>query len=215
MAFQEIWRPCLAELIGTFGYAIIVLGAICNGQNVLGVSLANGLAVAGMVSATGKISGGHLNPAVTLGTLCAGKISTLNAICYIACQIGGATIATLFILRIYPSEVSKVVVSLSPSTTWQIGLALEAILTFFVVFVVFATVLDERFGFKIGGLGVGTLFAGGILMAWPLTGAAMNPARAFGPALVLGRWDYHFVWWIGPMLGGALAAVIYSLCFQD
>lgn len=207
-------RPCLAEAIGTFALIFIGVGAIkAAGSDLLAVALAHGLTIAVFVSATGHISGGHLNPAVTFGALVGGKIRFGDALLYWISQLVGASLAALACLAVYDRQV---LVSGTPQLGAGIsgsqGIFVEAILTFFLVFVVYGTAIDAR-GPKIGGLAIGLTVGLDILFGGPLTGAAMNPARVFGPAVVAGFWRDHAVYWVGPMLGGALAGWVYRTFF--
>ena len=179
----------------------------------LGVALAHGLAIAVMVSATGGISGGHLNPAVTFGLLIGGKIDIKNSIAYWISQLAGATAAGFLLLSIYGANGTDVVKAGTPNLGDGIstgtGILVEMVLTFFLVFVVYGSAVDARAP-KIGGLAIGLTVALDILFGGPITGAAMNPARTFGPAVAANFWANHIVYWIGPMAGGALAGLIYG-----
>ena len=163
-----------------------------------------------MVSATMNISGGHLNPAVTLGALVGGKIEFTGAIRYWASQLIRATVAALVCLGLFGrSVVIDGTPILGGGTSPLAGIVIEAILTFFLVFVVYGTAIDERAP-KIGGPAIDLTITLDILFGGPLTGGAMNPARTFGPALAASFWDAHYVYWIGWMLGGALAGFVYK-----
>lgn len=222
------WRPCLAELIGTFALIFIGAGSICANQylishqqegiGVLGIAIAHGLVVAVMVSSIGHISGGHINPAVTLGVMLAGKIEANLGFLYMASQVVGGMIAAFLLLGVFSPEVRNAVnlgtPGLSPDVSFGVGTLLEAILTFLLVFTVFATAIDDKGAFKsIAGFGIGLVVAFDILMGGPLTGASMNPARTFGPAVASGYWSNHLVYWIGPMIGGAGAGLVYGGIF--
>ena len=211
-------RRGVAEFIGTFTLIFVGMGAIAvSGQGgLVGVALAHGLAIAIMVSALGHISGGHFNPAVTLGFVVTRRIEPLLAGVYWLAQLAGATAGALAVRAIYPGEANldAAVPALNEAIGAVPGAALEAILTFFLVFVVFATAVDPRGTFKsIAGLGIGLTITLGVLMAGPLTGAAMNPARAFGPQLVQDVWADGWVYYVGPLLGGAVAALLYELLY--
>lgn len=205
---------CIAEAVGTFTLIFIGIGAIYasnqHQMDLLGVALAHGLAIAVMVSATGGISGGHLNPAVTFGLLVGGKIDVKGAVSYWASQLIGATLAAFVCLGLFGRDI---VVAGTPqlggSTSAMAGIVIEAIVTFFLVFVVYGTAVDPRAP-KIGGLAIGFTITMGILFAGPLTGGAINPARVFGPALAASFWSNHYVYWLGPMIGGALAGLVYK-----
>ena len=226
---MEKLRPFIAEFIGTFALIFIGIGAIHHLGGVpgglLGIALAHGLTIAVMVSATGHISGGQLNPAVSLGVFVAGKQSAATMLQYWAAQLAGAVAAALLCQMLAGPIGADVVKAGTPQlgewalkfgaasqvvpVTFGAGVCIEAVLTFFLVFVVLGTGVDGR-AHRIGGLAIGLTVALDILFGGPLTGAAMNPARTFGPALVTGLWKNHAVYWIGPLLGGALAGIIYG-----
>lgn len=213
---QTLLKQCLAECIGTFALIFIGVGAIYNNPGLLGVALAHGLTIAVMVSATGAISGGHLNPAVTLGLLVGGQIDLRKSAAYWAAQLIGATVAGVLLVNLLGDGLktgAQIVADGTPDLADGIGpikgIFIEAVLTFFLVFVVFGTAVDARAP-KIGGLAIGLTVALDILFGGPLTGAAMNPARTFGPALASAHWNNHLVYWFGPLLGGALAGLAYG-----
>ncbi len=205
-------KQCIAEFIGTFTLIFIGVGAIANNPGLLGVALAHGLAIAVMVSATGGISGGHLNPAVTFGLLIGGKVDIKTAVAYWIAQLAGAAAAGFLLLAIFkPEIVAAGTPDLGSGVSVTTGILVEAVLTFFLVFVVYGSAVDARAP-KIGGLAIGLTVALDILFGGPISGAAMNPARTFGPALASGHWNNHLVYWIGPMLGGAIAGLVYGRC---
>lgn len=201
----------VAEFIGTFTLIFVGVFSIHNANgDLLLVALAHGLAIAVMVSAFGHISGGHLNPAVTIGAWAGGKIKLGDALAYIVSQLLGGVVAAYAVLALIGKEaVFNGTPNLAPGFGTGAGIALEAILTFFLVIVVFGTGIDGR-GPKIGGLAIGLTVGLDIMAGGPLTGAAMNTARTFGPAVASGQWANHAVYWIGPLLGGALAGLVYS-----
>jgi MIP family channel proteins len=208
----------VAEFIGTFALIFVGVGVICSnaltpGVGLLGIALAHGLTIAVMVSATAAISGGHLNPAVTLGVLVAGKINARRSVAYWIAQLAGATAAAYLLVGLGGARGVELVAAGTPDLGNGVGpaqgIVIEAILTFFLVFVVFGTAVDARAP-RIGGLAIGLTVALDILAGGPFTGGAMNPARAFGPALAGLHWNHHLVYWIGPLLGGALAGMIYG-----
>lgn len=213
------WRPCLAELIGTFALCFIGAGAICTDAltggdvTLLGIAVAHGLVLSIAISATGHISGGHINPAVTCAFLATGRISGGKAAQYIVAQLVGATIAGFALRAIFTQDVWGKVNLGTPGLAAGVGqgrgILIEAILTFFLVFAVFGTAVHSKAP-KIGGFGIGLTIAFDILMGGPLTGASMNPARTFGPGLAAGFWDGHIVYWIGPLLGGVVAGLVYD-----
>jgi MIP family channel proteins len=209
-------RPCLAEFIGTFALIFIGIGAIkAAGHDILAIALAHGLTIAVFVSATLHISGGHLNPAVTFGVLCGGHITLATAIRHWISQLLGAFSAALICLGLFGRDVvvtgtPQLAINLSPAQ----GILVEGILTFFLVFVVYGTAVDPR-GRGLAGLAIGATITLDILFGGPLTGGAMNPARVFGPALASNFWKAHYVYWLGPMLGGMLAGLVYRVFMEQ
>jgi aquaporin Z len=170
------------------------------------------------VSALGHISGGHFNPAVTFGMLITRRIRPALGLLYWLAQLAGAALAALLVRELLPRSNTDAVELGVPAVGHGISagaaFGLEAILTFFLVWVVFATAVDPRGTFKsIAGLAIGLTITIDILFGGPYTGAAMNPARAFGPQLIGGHWSNGWVWYAGPILGGAVAAVLYELLY--
>ena len=217
-------KPYVAEAIGTFALCFIGAGSICVAQlmegkvtngGLVGIALAHGCVLAVMISAMGHISGGHFNPAVTLGALVGGKISSEKAGWYLASQLLGGVVAGMLLRLVFTESVWKPVnlgtPGLGAGVTVGTGILVELVLTFFLVLVVYGTAIDDRGTWKaIGGFGIGFTVLCDILMGGPLTGASMNPARTFGPGLAAGYWDNHIVYWIGPLAGGALAGLVYG-----
>ena len=213
-------RSYWAEFIGTFALCFFGQGAIAVQQlinpggfgSLLPIAVAHGLILAVMVTALVHASGAHFNPAVTLGFVVTGRQSLTSAITYWLSQLLGAVVASLLLRAILPPEVIQAtnlgVPALAPEITVASGVLLEMVLTFFLVTAVWGTTVDERAP-KVGGFAIGVTWLAGILVAGPLTGAAMNPARAFGAALASGTWTHQGVYWVGPLAGGALAALAY------
>ena len=205
----------LAEVVGAFTLIFIGGGAILSGADLEGVAIAHGMAIAVMVCALGHISGGHFNPAVTFGFLVTRRMDPVTSGAYMVAQLLGATLAAIGLKVAWPDDVSEAanvaVPALGSATDIGAGIFLEAVTTFFLVFVVFAVAVDKRGSFKfVAGLPIGFVILMDILAIGPLTGGAMNPARWFGPALIGGTWDDAIVWIIGPLLGGAIGAVLYD-----
>lgn len=220
---RTAWEAAVAELIGTFalifmGAGSILADALTGGKiGITGIALAHGLAIATLVSATGHISGGHLNPAVTAAFVATGRMPVGTGLAYITSQLAGASLAAFFLVAAFPEAVRNAAMlgtpSLNPNITAGTGIIVEAVLTFFLVFAVFGTAVDGR-GPRVGGLFIGLALTMGVLAGGALTGAALNPARAFGPALFSGMWAGHFVYWTGPIIGGVLAGWIYHSVFR-
>lgn len=221
---NNITQKAAAEFIGTLAFVFIGAGSVCanklagGGIGLLGIALAHGLVVAVMVSAIGHISGGHINPAVTLGAWIAKRISHREALYYVGAQLVGAVIAAVLLLLIFREPTWRAVNLGTPALGSAVrsfqGIVVELVTTFLLVFTVFATAFDERGTFKsIAGFGIGMAVAFGILAGGPVSGGALNPARAFGPALVASFWKAHLVYWVGPLAGGALAGWLYPRVF--
>jgi MIP family channel proteins len=209
----------VAEFIGTFALIFIGVGAIAadtmtdGALGLTGIALAHGLAIAVFVSATGAISGGHLNPAVTIGLFVAKKYDLQTTIGYVISQCLGAIAAAILIKCAVPDAVLTSINMGTPGLgidiTPKMALVTEIILTFFLVFVVYGTAVDSR-GPKVGGLFIGLTVTLDILMGGPISGGAMNPARHLGPALLGGGFMHAWVYWVGPIAGGILAALVYK-----
>jgi aquaporin Z len=211
-------RAALAEALGTFTLVFVgvlsITGARTAGgtegaANLATVGLAYGLAVAVMVAALGATSGGHFNPAVTFGFVLTARMHPLAGLTYWTAQLGGAAAAGGLIVRLFgPAAVAGGAPALGPEVSPAVGVAVEAVTTFFLVLVVFGTAVDERAPRGIYPLAIGFTVALGVLATGPLTGAAMNPARSFGPSLAAWHWLNFPVYCIGPLLGGGLAALV-------
>ena len=208
-------RPLVAEFIGTFALIFVGIGAIKTaGHDVLAVALAHGLTIAAFVAATLHISGGQLNPAVTFGLVCGGHMTVGAAIRYwIAQCLGGISAAFICLSLFGPDVVVNGTPQLAIGLTPGQGILIEGILTFFLVFVVHGTAVDTRSRTP-AALAIGATITLGILFGGPLTGAAMNPARVLGPAVAAGFWKAHYVYWIGPLLGGALGGLVYRVFIE-
>jgi MIP family channel proteins len=222
-------QKLVAEFVGTFALIFFAAGSICadqfirtstNGQmslGLLGTALAYGLAMGIMVTSLGHISGGHFNPAITIGFWVTRKFSTFDTLAYWAVQLAGG-ICAAYLLRRLPVDVWGPVQLGTPDLASGIsrsnGMIFEAVMTFFLVFVVFATTVDERGApNKIAGFAIGLSITMGALFGGPFTGAALNPARAFGPALAANHWNNPGVYWIGPLAGGVAAGWLYDTLF--
>jgi len=205
-------KKYLAELISTFALVFVGAGAILANNGITGVALAHGLVLMSMIYATAHISGAHINPAVTIGMWIAKKINTKDGIFYIIAQLLGASIAGYLLLAIFPNglDANLGATSLASNITVGMGILIEAILTFFLVFTIFGVAVDKRGHNGAFGLAIGLVLTFDILVGGNLTGAAMNPARSFGPALASGFWSNHLVYWVGPIIGSVIAALTYN-----
>jgi MIP family channel proteins len=215
---RDYFRRGAAEFIGTFALIFVGAGSIAFARTLTDVALAHGLVIAVFVSAVGFISGGHFNPAITLGFLVTRRIAPMLAVWYWIIQFGAAVLASLMLKWVFAADLENQSHLGAPALGAGIhtgaAVVVEAILTFFLVFVVFATAVDPRGTFKqIAGLAIGLTITFDILMGGFLTGAAMNPARAFGPQLVANSWSHFWVWYVGPFAGGVIGASVYELLY--
>jgi len=214
-------RSLVGEFVGTFGLVFVGAGSVVTDNltggkvGLVGIAAAHALVLSVMVSAIGHISGAHFNPAVTFGVWVARRISLGLGGLYVVTQLAGAVVAGLLLRAVFAEVVWRPVhlgtPGLDGGTGFGRGVLLEAILTFFLVFAVFGVAIDPRGPFKgIAGFGIGMVLGFDILVGGPLTGASMNPARTFGPAVASGFWSDHLVYWIGPLLGALVAAAVYG-----
>jgi MIP family channel proteins len=214
----------VAEAVGTFLFFFVGAGSVvlasylgAAGPGLVGIAFAHGLALAVLVSALGAVSGGHFNPAVTVAVRLAGRIEWQTAATYVLAQLVGAAAAGYALVAVMPQSAVNTsfagTPTLDPGIGIAAGIAIEAVLTLVLVLAVFGTAIDARAP-RLGGMAIGLAVAADILMGGPLTGAAMNPARWFGPALASGHWDNWFVWWIGPLIGAIVGAVIFRYALE-
>jgi MIP family channel proteins len=216
---SSLLRRSVAEALGTFALVFIGVGSMASSYypdakyGVLGVAIAHATVLSVMITATMAVSGGHLNPAVTIGLLTARRTNLRTACAYVPAQLVGAVLGAALVRMVYPRSVTNAIVLGTPALAASVqipqAILVEAILTFFLVSAVFGTCVNAEAP-KVGGFGVGLVLLFGILVGGPLTGAALNPARAFGPALVSGQWVAQIVYWVGPILGGLAAALLWE-----
>jgi aquaporin Z len=218
------FKAYVAEFIGTFALIFVGVGAIATNNlmagalGLTGIALAHGLTIAVMASATAAVSGGHLNPAVTFGAIITRKIDLPNGLGYMGSQIlggiAGAVMITLVMPEAATDAVSLGIPALGADVTSTMGVLMELILTFFLVFVVFGTAIDKRAP-QVGALFIGLAVTLDILAGGSITGAAMNPARYLGPAIVSGDFSQLWIYLVGPLAGGALAALVYHYVLEE
>jgi aquaporin Z len=216
---QKIVRSLTAEFLGTFFFVFIAVGVVVvdasrGGQlGLVGVALAQGLAFAIAVTAAVRISGGHVNPAVTFGLWLAKKIDGKLGAFYVAVQLLAAVLAALCVRLLIPGVAGDVATWGTPRISGILtdvqAVGIEAMLTLFLVSAVFGTIVAVDAP-KVGGMAVGLVVVCNVLVGGTLTGAVTNPARAFGPALVAGEWQGQLIFWIGPALGAAVAAAVWG-----
>jgi MIP family channel proteins len=216
-------QKLVAEFLGTFALVFFGAGAVCterflqtNGSGPLGVALATGLTVSVLSIAFGHISGAHFNPAVTIGYWVTKRLNTVEVLGYWIAQILGGILAAFLLKAILPRDDAwQPVLGGTPDLVRDFtrfpAMGLEALITFFLVLVYFATTAEDNLESRsLSGFAVGLVYTIGILVAGPFTGAALNPARAFGPALASSHWASQGVYWVGPIAGGCLAGLIYD-----
>jgi aquaporin Z len=212
-------RPLVAEFIGTALFVFLGVGSIVvnaasnNALGAVGTALAHGVGLAVLITMTMSISGGHLNPAVSVSLWLTQKIDGRTLGSYVASQILGAVVGALLVKAFFPTMAAKVTSFGTPQLAGTIGLfegiGIEALLTFVLVSAVFGTAVSPQAP-KVGGFGIGLALFVCALVGGALTGAALNPARAFGPALVAWEWHGQAVYWIGPLLGATAAGALWK-----
>jgi MIP family channel proteins len=216
-------RIFAAEAIGTFALIFVgVLAIYSNGlvqppgtTNLAAIGLAHGLTIGVMIASLGAISGGHFNPAVTFGFVISGRLKPAGGLMYWVAQLFGASIAGFLALAVVgQAGVAGGTPDLGKNVSPFVGIVVEAVLTFFLVGVIFGTAVDERAPKSVYPFAIGLTIALDIMAGGPITGAAMNPARTFGAALASGHWDNHWVYWVGPLIGGALGAGVHHFFFM-
>jgi MIP family channel proteins len=213
-------RRAVAEGIGTFALIFFGCGAAVLSSTpgvslgTMGVALTHALVLGVMITATMSISGGHLNPAVTIGLLSVKRIDVKSAGVYIVAQLVGAVLGALSLKLLMPPGMARnIATAATPALTNNLsllnGIAWEALLTFFLMSAVFGTAVSPSAP-KVGGFGIGLVLFFDIMVGGVFTGAAMNPARAFAPALIGNNWFAQPVWWVGPIVGAVIAALVWD-----
>ena len=223
----ESLQPVLAETIATGLFvfvgagSVIASGIVSDGgtgsARLVAIAMGHGVAITLLVFATARISGGHLNPAVTFAAVLTGKMGPVKGAMYVVGQLVGAVIAALLLLYVVPDATQGNLGShgLGPDVTVGMGFTLELVMTFMLVFVVFATAMRSSSAGALAPIPIGLAVLVIHLVAVPLTGAGVNPARSFGPAVAAGFWTDHWIYWIAPLAGGGLAALVHELLFTS
>jgi aquaporin TIP len=234
----KTWRAVAAEFIATGLFVFIGTGAVVvalasgaaavNGGNaptpafVTAIALAHGLGILLAVATTANISGGHINPAVSFAAALTGKIKISTGLLYVVAQLLGAVCASLLLKAIIagPYEAGLGAHSINQTLLYHrvasgagAALLVEIALTFALVWVVFATAIDPKGPRHLAPAAIGLVIMADHFIGVPLTGASMNPARSFGPALVANQWADHWVYWLGPLIGAGIAALVYEFVF--
>lgn len=216
---EKTFKPALTEMVASFIFVATAAGVVCanamtHGEvSWVGIALANCFVFTALLAFTTQVSGGHINPAVTIGHLAARRISPQTAVIYIVAQLAGAIVAGLVLRAIFPNNVWQPVALGAPVADGRIGLVtrtfVEALFTCTFVLTAIACTTDEKTSKSIGPLAVGCALGACTLVAGPLTGAGFNPARAFGSAIGSGNWTNQWPYWLGPIIGGVCAPFVY------
>ncbi len=226
----KTWRAVAAEFIATglfvflgTGTVVVVQATLIDpGSALIVIALAHGLAIAMLFAAIAHISGGHINPAVTFAAVMTGKLKVSTGVLYVAAQLIAAVLGVLLLKGIIagPMEgmlgahgLSLGILDDQMGDGAGAGLLLEAVFTFALVFVIFATAIDPKGNAALAPIAIGLVYLVNSLIGIPLTGASMNPARSFGPAIVANVWTDHWVYWLGPLIGAAIAGLVYQFVF--
>jgi MIP family channel proteins len=209
---RNAWDAVITEGVGTFLFFFVGMGAAVlatpDSGGLVQVALAHGLVLAVLVSALGPVSGAHFNPAVTFAVWISGNLDSRRAAAYVLAQLIGGIAAGMALASIYPIDTGLGLPTLGEGVDSLEGALIEGVLTVILLIAVFGTAIDPRAA-KVGGLAIGFAVAADIMMGGPLTGAAMNPARWLGPAITTGDLSNAHVWILGPLVGGAFAALFY------
>ncbi|KAI5592935.1 hypothetical protein POPTR_004G216500v4 [Populus trichocarpa] len=224
---SNAFKAALAEFISTLifvfagqgstmAYNKLTSNAPTSPAGLIAVALAHAFGLFVGVAVSANISGGHVNPAVTFGAFIGGNISLLRGILYWIAQLLGSTVACL-LLKYTTHHMTVSVFTLSPGVTVWNAFVFEIVMTFALVYTVYATAIDPKKGDVgvIAPLAIGFVLGANILVGGAFEGAALNPAVPFGPALVSWNWYHHWVYWAGPLIGGGLAGIVYELIFMS
>ena len=205
-------KKLFAEFLGTFTLIFLGAGAIVSGKaDLAGVAFAHGLAIFVMVSALAGISGAHFNPAVSVAMLVTKKICGQDFLYFVLAQLAGASVASLALNYIYGNGNGYGLPSIAEGTSVGAGVLAEILGTALLLFVIFGVAVDKRsVASSHPGLPIGLTISAVIFSVGPITGAALNPARWFGPALVSGDWTNAWVYIVAPIAGAVLAALTYQ-----
>jgi len=225
---MNAYKKYMAEFVGTFALVFIAAGSVCadfylrqaggQGLGLLGISIAYGIVVIAVIYATSYVSGSHVNPAVTVSFWLTRRMEPNTAIMYIISQIAGASLAGLALKTLFPDAAKTVYLGtcvLAPGVSIARGVLMEFIISFLLIFTIYGTLVDKRASAGFAGVAVGLVVLFGAMIGGTISGGAMNPARVFGPAIASGQFTHHYVWWIGPILGGIAAGFVYDKIFAE
>ena len=214
MKINNLTKKCFAEFIGTFalvfaGTGAVVVNAQTNALGQVGIALVFGFVVAVIVYSIGHISGAHINPAVTLALFLDKKFGKKEVIPYIVSQLLGAVAASILVLAVLGNN-AYTGATLPKDNNYMQSFYLEIVLTFFLMFAILGST-DGKAYKQFGGLAIGFVVGLDAMFGGPISGASMNPARSFGPALLSGNFSYHWVYWLAPIIGALIAVYAYRL----
>ena len=225
---MNAYKKYMAEFVGTFALVFVAAGSVCadfylrqsggQGLGLLGISIAFGIVVIAVIYATSYVSGSHVNPAVTVSFWISKRMEPNIAIMYIVSQIAGASLAGLALKTLFPDAAKTVYLGtcvLAPGVSMARGVLMEFIISFLLIFTIYGTLVDKRASAGFAGVAVGLVVLFGAMIGGTISGGAMNPARVFGPAVASGQFTHHFVWWLGPILGGIAAGFVYDKLFAE
>lgn len=212
-------RRAVAEVYGTFalvffGCAAVVVDSFPGARfGLIGIALVHAVVLSVAVTSTMAISGGHLNPAISIGLWTTRRISAQDTFVYVMAQLAGALLASLAVKSLFPAGVAKFVLwgtpTISSTISFTTAILFEALLTFFLMSAVMGTAVSKSAP-KVGGFGIGLTLVFAMMIGGPFTGAALNPARAFGPAVISGSLDSLGAYFIGPIFGAIVAALLWE-----
>ena len=212
-------RRAVAEVYGTFALVFFGCGAVIMESfptahyGLMGIALVHAVVYSVAITTTMAISGGHLNPAITLGLWSTRRLSAQDAFVYVASQLAGALLAAFAVKSLFPAAVAKFLLwgtpTINPSISFTTAIAFETLLTFFLMSAFMGTMIAKSAP-KVAGFGVGLTLFFAMMIGGAFTGGAMNPARAFGPAVMSGNLDSLGAYFIGPILGAVLAAQLWD-----
>ncbi len=220
---RGVWQAALAELIVVLLFVFLGAGAVVatgmvggsamTVERLTAIALAHGLGIAVLVAATARVSGGHINPAVTIAAVVTRKIGLAKGAMYVVAQLLGAALGAFLLAAAIPPESQGALGGHALNVALRPGLVIEMVLTFALVFVIFATAVDPKGPAHLAPFAIGIMVMVGNFVGVPLTGASMNPARSFGPALITAEWADHWVYWVGPIVGAVVAGLLYDMVY--
>lgn len=217
VSVPKLHQEFVAELVGTFtlvfaGTGAVVANSVSGGAVThVGIALTFGAVVAAMIYALGHTSGAHMNPAVTLAFWAGGSLPTKKVVPYIAAQVLGAVAASAVLKVAFAEGAGNLGATLPRDGAWMQSMVLEVVLTFVLMLVILGSGLDKRAPVGFAGVAIGLTVGLEAMCMGPITGASMNPARSFSPALVAGVWQHQWLYWVAPIVGAQLAVVVYRV----